>query len=213
MCGFSPTARRRRPKRVRYSSHQTAGTSASAQYTSTLWPSRPSPTIGPQAARAARRRHSACRRTVVGHRRRLPALLEPGDAQHHRQARRDDVERHARHHLVAAVADAGEAVQPRQRDRRRMPASTASSVEPNAAPAARGGEGGEQHLAFEARGRPRPSAPPATPASAHRISGVATRSVEASSVPTRTSSMRRARCAPRRAARMRARAAGRRRST
>ena len=46
------------------------------------------------------------------HRRRLPALGKPGHAQHHGQARRNDVGCHTRDHLIAAVADTGQPVQP-----------------------------------------------------------------------------------------------------
>ena len=86
----------------------------------------------------------------IGHRRRLPALVEPGDAEHHGEAGGDDVDGHARDDLVAAVADAREAVQPRQgdADRHRQQQRDPDRAEGRAG--SRRCERGEEHLAFEA---------------------------------------------------------------
>src|SRR5882724_5810067 len=77
--GLSPTARRRRPKRVRYTIQATAGTAEE---------------------------------------RGLAALVKPRVAEHRREARQRDVERHARHDLVSVMGDAREAVQEAHHDRR-----------------------------------------------------------------------------------------------
>ena len=47
IAGFSPTARKRKPKRLRQSNHHTPGTSASAKYTSTLCDKNPCTSTGP----------------------------------------------------------------------------------------------------------------------------------------------------------------------
>jgi len=122
MCGFSPTARRRRPKRVRYSSHHTSRHQRAGEVDR----ARCAKQTFAQHARPARA-HASTRLCGPGNRPAaarsedkagvLPALREPGDAQHHRHARGNDVDGHTRDHLVAGVAHAGQAMQPGQRHR------------------------------------------------------------------------------------------------
>ena len=78
-----------------------------------------------------------------------PPRGEPGDAQGRGQAGDQDVDRHARDDLVAAMGDAGEAVQHRQADRRQ---DAGAQAKPG-----RAGDGGD---GWRRRKRRRASCPP-----------------------------------------------------
>jgi hypothetical protein len=87
---------------------------------------------------------------VALQRRRLAAAREPRRAQHDREARRQDVDGDAAHHLVAAPGDAGKAMQQRHRFGSE---DGGGHAQPGRA-GDRGSRGGKeschQHLAFEA---------------------------------------------------------------
>ena len=85
----------------------------------------------------------------VGDRQRLPALLEPGNAEHDSQAGGRHRDRHAHHHLVAAVADAAVAVQHRQRDADRDRGQQRQRQRAGHRAGAGGSKRGGEHLAFE----------------------------------------------------------------
>ena len=82
-------------------------------------------------------------------RRRLSALSEPGNAQHHGKARRNDVDSHARDHLVAGVAHTRQAVQPRQHDGHAHRSHQCQRRGARRRTRRAGGKGGKQHLALQ----------------------------------------------------------------
>ena len=83
-------------------------------------------------------------------RRRLPALPKPGNAQHHGEACRNDVDSHARDHLVARVAHTGQTVQPGQHDSHAHRGHQGQGRGARGRTGRTGGEGGKQHLALQA---------------------------------------------------------------
>src|SRR6185437_15226532 len=82
-------------------------------------------------------------------RRRLAALMKPRDAEHDGEARDQDVDGDAAHHLVAALGDAGIAVDQRHHHRGRDARREADDGDMRDRAGGGGGEGGGEHLALE----------------------------------------------------------------